>query len=73
MYNLIECRDNYSKTSGSFGNTVEINQLWLMLRLLLIVLMILTILSLDLKKHLKTATDDTKNIYLNNGTIKIFK
>ena len=44
-----------------------------MLRLLLIVLMILTILSLDLKKHLKTATDDTKNIYLNNGTIKIFK
>ena len=27
MYNLIEYRDNYSKTSGIFGNIVEMNRL----------------------------------------------
>ena len=27
MYNLTEYSENYSPTSGSFGNTIEINQI----------------------------------------------
>ena len=26
MYNLIEYSDNYAKTSGNYGNTLEMNQ-----------------------------------------------
>ena len=49
MYNLIEYTNNYSKTSGSLGNTIEMNQLWLMLILLITFLGIVLRLNLNKK------------------------
>ena len=51
MYSLIEYSDNYSKISGSYGNTTEMNQLKHMLTLLFIfLLMTITVFFLSLKK-----------------------
>ena len=34
MYNLMGYSDNYIKTSGNFGNTIEMNQLHMLMALL---------------------------------------
>ena len=43
IYNLIEYSNNYSETSGSYGNTIDTNQFWLTVALLLIFLPVIFI------------------------------
>ena len=49
MYNLMEYSYSYSKTSGSFGNTVKIIQ-QIMVALLLIFVLLITVLRLNLNR-----------------------
>ena len=50
MYNSIEYSDDDSKTSGNFGNTIKMNDLYTIMALLLMFLMILIMLHLNINK-----------------------
>ena len=65
MYNLIEYGDNYLKTSGSLGNSTEMNQLWIMMASLLMFLMSPIMLDLNMKKITgQTGNDGEKNVQM---------
>ena len=73
MYNLIECRDNYSKTSGSLWKYCRDKPALTDAEVIANFSDAVNNPQFKFKKTFKTAADDTKNIYLNKGAIKIFK